>query len=243
MWGRWASGSFCFYLWNDDRALATAGKGMVRPVGLLGQLQRQSPRDILKEGERINGRAGGRCGNAGRSRDQSRNANRQPPLIIARQPGMTAPRNRREPRGVQDTQMRGRSRGTREDRNIQHRAGWRGNTDARRERKDRKTAISKTLPMLRRRSRDVHRQRNGFIAMAAILQRFVRKRRGAPVPRLGDIERIAHGEGGNRKMSFEWGVVGIGGSALRTSHGHSAGYGVTSDYLPRTQTHGWYVHG
>ena len=47
-WGRWVSDSFCFYLRGDDRALASVGKGMVRSTGLLGQLQLQSSRDLMK---------------------------------------------------------------------------------------------------------------------------------------------------------------------------------------------------
>ena len=61
------AGAICFrfvyfYLWNGDKVLATVGKGMVKSKGLMGQFQRKSPLDLMKEADRINGREGGNLG-------------------------------------------------------------------------------------------------------------------------------------------------------------------------------------
>ena len=56
------SDSFSFYLRNDDRVLDTVGKGMLNSKGLMGQLQKQSSMDLLKEEDFRHGRAGGKRG-------------------------------------------------------------------------------------------------------------------------------------------------------------------------------------
>ena len=58
-WGRWKSDSFTYYLWNDGRAIASVGRGVINSMGLLEQLQRQSDMDITKRTEKERGRAGG----------------------------------------------------------------------------------------------------------------------------------------------------------------------------------------
>ena len=59
-WGRWKSDTFSCYLRNDDRVLATVGTGMIKSIGLMGQLERQSDRDLAKQVGREEGRDGGK---------------------------------------------------------------------------------------------------------------------------------------------------------------------------------------
>ena len=70
--GRWKSESPTYYLRNDDRALATVGRGVIGSTGLLEQLQRQSDRDIIKRAEKGNGRAGGGAAHAHKGEEQNR---------------------------------------------------------------------------------------------------------------------------------------------------------------------------
>ena len=114
-------------------------------------------------------------------------------------------RNRRELGRTQELQIRDSSRGARESRHRRDRAGGKGNADIRREIQVRRRAISKTLSMMCRHSHDVHRQINGFAALADISWRFEQRSRGEQIPSVEDIECIVRGEGDNTEMRSEWG--------------------------------------
>ena len=58
-----------------------------------------------------------------------------------------------------------------------------------------------------------------------------------------DVNRIAHGDGGNFKKRFEFGQMENGRRAIMTSQGHSARSGVTSDYLEDIGGPGLVAHG
>ena len=79
------------------------------------------------------------------------------------------------------------------NRHIPERAGGKGNHAIRRGSRERKRAISKTLSMLRRHSSEVHRQRDGFIALTEILRWFGQRRVGQ-IPTIEDIESIVNGD-------------------------------------------------
>ena len=97
--------------------------------------------------------------------------------------------------------------------------------------------------MICRHSEEVRRQRDGFVELSEILIWFAQRRRGDHVPTIDDIESIVYGDGRNAKMRSEWGVTNNGERAIRTSQGHSAGAGATSDYSPRLHSPGLVVHG
>ena len=76
----------------------------------------------------------------------------------------------------------------------------------------------------------MERQADGYIALADILNSNEMRELGTS---RAEVKRIVQGEGRNHKMRFEIGRMKDGREALRTSQGHSAGSGVTSDYLEK----------
>ena len=60
---------------------------------------------------------------------------------------------------------------------------------------------------------------------------------------LREVGGIVEGAGGNLKKRFEWGRMGNGERALRTSQGRSKSAGATSDYIARINTPGILAHG
>ena len=105
------------------------------------------------------------------------------------------------------------------------------------------TAISKKLPTICRRSDDVTRQRDGYLARGEIVGFSDRRENRYLQLTLRDVEAIVDGSGGNFKKRFESGHMGNRERALRTPQGHSKGAGVTSEYLKKITEPGMLVHG
>ena len=103
--------------------------------------------------------------------------------------------------------------------------------------------ISKKLPQLCRRDRNVSRQKDGFVSLRDILTRFRRPEFSQLNVTRGDLDQLIRGAWGNRKMRFEWGHLESGGVAIRTPQGHSRDVGVTSYYLPIAPEPGLLAHG
>ena len=97
--GGWKSDTFAFYLRNDDRVLASVGKGMLNSTGLLSQLLRQSERDMLKKTERKEGGAGGK-GELSFQLQKNRSPNEEPHFVDTRWHGWRSGESRDWRRGA-----------------------------------------------------------------------------------------------------------------------------------------------
>ena len=100
--------------------------------------------------------------------------------------------------------------------------------------------ISKKMSQLCRHDARTYRQKNGFVDLRDILNHHDMIELSATKE---DIIRIVNGEGRNYKKRFEFGHMRDGSEAVRTSKGHSANSGVTSEYLEDIGGPGMIVRG
>ena len=105
---------------------------------------------------------------------------------------------------------------------------------------ERMVRISKKLSHLCRHDLRIYRQKDGFVSMEEVTNCREMRELGASTE---EIHRIVGGDGGNFKKRFELGHMMNGKPAVRTSQGHSAHAGVTSDYLEDIGGPGRIVHG
>ena len=220
-WGRWRSGSFHSYLWNDQRILATIGRGMSESKGNLSQykIQGEHPQPaphqvrfaeqitpIPSRMEQLSSHEWieKRCDNDSDATEA--------PSIRSAIPSSDS--------GIAGGRGKGRCKGGK---------NW-----------DSRTLISKAMSAVLRHKLKPIMQKDGFLPVNSILQDpDIQEQQATKV----DLYAICQGDGGNHKLRFEKGYMANGDDAIRAAQGHSAKMGVSADHMPTRPDLLFCIHG